>query len=309
MHFTVWDMSKRTDEIRDDEIRIIGKGGKPGTTGGNRRVWLWIALSAVAVAAVVLALVFILSGRNRAENGEQMVPELFDPVPLVEEAAQPEGERLAWLGDYSDTSTPYTEHLKLTINDIPLDIYIPHNASPKLLLGVPDPGDSRIIFANQAADVRADNGKINGAYVLAGKPLAWGLSKKGYVALIDGKVTVGVADNSPLFEQATETGGYFFRQYALVDNGVLVENAPKNKAVRKAICDRGGEIMVVMSETKESFHDFAQALVDLKVDNAVYLVASVSHGFYRDRDGEFQMIYERGPIRYPNENYILWTVE
>lgn len=44
-----------------------------------------------------------------------------------------------------------------------------------------------------------------------------------YCGVIDGKLTVGVADNSPLFEEATEKGGYFFRQYPLVDNGVLVE--------------------------------------------------------------------------------------
>lgn len=300
-------MSNKTDEIRDDEIRIIGKNGKQTDQGG--RMWLWVRLGAVAVVAVVLVLVLSLSGRKRTNNEAEVVPELFDPVPVVEQPSENESENKAWLGDYSDKVTPYTEHIQRTINDINLDIYIPHNARPSLLLGVPDPSDSRIIFANQAADVRADNGKINGAYVLAGKPLAWGLSKKGYVAVIDGEVTVGVADNSPLFEKATETGGYFFRQYALVDNGVLVENAPKNKAVRKAICDRAGEIMVVMSESKESFHDFAQALVDLQVDNAVYLVASISHGFYRDRDGEFQMIYERGQIRYPNENYILWTVE
>ena len=300
-------MSNKTDEIRDDEIRIIGKNGKQTDQGGRK--WLWISLGAVAVVAVVLVLVLSLSGRKRTNNEAEVVPELFDPVPVVEQPSESESEKKAWLGDYSDETTPYTEHIQRTINDINLDIYIPHNARPSLLLGVPDPSDSRIIFANQAADVRADNGKINGAYVLAGKPLAWGLSKKGYVAVIDGEVTVGVADNSPLFEKATETVGYFFRQYALVDNGVLVENAPKNKAVRKAICDRAGEIMVVMSESKESFHDFAQALVDLQVDNAVYLVASISHGFYRDRDGEFQMIYERGQIRYPNENYILWTVE
>lgn len=70
--------------------------------------------------------------------------------------------------------------------------------------------------------------------------MAWGLSKKGYVGIIRDTVHLGVADNSPLFEEATETEGYFFRQYALVDNGVLVENEPKNKAIRKAICDRGG---------------------------------------------------------------------
>ena len=49
-------------------------------------------------------------------------------------------------------------------------------------------------------------------------------------AIINDKITIGIADNSPLFEQATETGGYFFRQYPLVDNGKLVENEPKNKS-------------------------------------------------------------------------------
>ena len=172
-------MGNRTDEIRDDEIRIIGKNGK--RTGQGGRKWLWISLGAVAVVAVVLALVLSLSGRKRTNNEAEVVPELFDPVPVVEQPSESESGKKAWLGDYSDEVTPYTEHIQRTINDINLDIYIPHNARPSLLLGVPDPSDSRIIFANQAADVRADNGKINGAYVLAGKPLAWGLSKKGYV--------------------------------------------------------------------------------------------------------------------------------
>ena len=203
----------------------------------------------------------------------------------------------------------YTEHLELTINDIPLDVYIPHNAKPSLAIGTPDIFDKKIVLVTQAADIRADNGKINGAFVLAGKPMAWGLSKKGYVGIIDDKITVGVADNSPLFEEATEKGGYFFRQYPLVDNGVLVENEPKGKAIRKAICDRAGEIFVVMSISPESFHDFAQALVDLQVDNAVYLVGSDSFGFFRDKYDHFTQICEKKREGYKYENYIKWTIE
>jgi hypothetical protein len=137
--------------------------------------------------------------------------------------------------------------------------------------------------------------------------MAWGLSKKGYVAIIDDKITVGVADNSPLFEEATEKGGYFFRQYPLVNDRILVENEPKGKAIRKAICDRGGEIFVVMSESPESFHDFAQALVDLQVDNAVYLVGSDSYGYYRDKFDHFVQINEKQHGGYKYENYIQWV--
>ena len=271
-------MINRIDEIQDDELRVIGR---PSGCEDTRKPckWLWIVMAVVIVAAVVAAT--IIWSRKPGPGNDPVVSD-----PSIKEKIEP-------LGNYADTTgKAYTENLKLTINDIPLDIFIPHNAKPSLAIGTPDIFDKNIVLVTQAADIRADNGKINGAYVLAGKPMAWGLSKKGYVGIIDDKITVGVADNSPLFEEATEKGGYFFRQYPLVDNGVLVENEPKGKAIRKAICDRAGEIIVVMSISPESFHDFAQALVDLQVDNAVYLVGSDSFGFFRDKYDHFTQICE-----------------
>ena len=288
-------MINRIDEIQDDELRVIGRPSGSEDTRKPRK-WLWIVM-AVAIVAAVVAATIIWSRKPGLGN---------DPVvsdPSIKEKIEP-------LGNYADTTgKAYTEHLELTINDIPLDIYIPHNAKPSLAIGTPDIFDKNIVLVTQAADIRADNGKINGAFVLAGKPMAWGLSKKGYVGIIDDKITVGVADNSPLFEEATEKGGYFFRQYPLVDNGVLVENEPKGKAIRKAICDRAGEIIVVMSISPESFHDFAQALVDLQVDNAVYLVGSDSYGFFRDKYDHLTQICEKRREGYKYENYIKWTIE
>ena len=288
-------MINRIDEIQDDELRVIGRPSGSEDTRKPRK-WLWIVMAVAIVAAVVAAT--IICSRKPGPGND---PVVFDSS--IKEKIEP-------LGNYADTTgKAYTEHLELTINDIPLDIYIPHNAKPSLAIGTPDIFDKNIVLVTQAADIRADNGKINGAYVLAGKPMAWGLSKKGYVGIIDDKITVGVADNSPLFEEATEKGGYFFRQYPLVDNGVLVENEPKGKAIRKAICDRAGEIIVVMSISPESFHDFAQALVDLQVDNAVYLVGSDSYGFFRDKYDHFTQICEKKREGYKYENYIKWTIE
>lgn len=102
-----------------------------------------------------------------------------------------------------------------------------------------------MIYAAQAADVRADNGGVVGAFVLNGEPRSWGVSKKGYCASINGKVTIGVAENSPLFESNRREGGYFFRQYPLVSNGEVIDNEPKGKSIRRAICDRQGEIFMV----------------------------------------------------------------
>ncbi len=289
----------RYKDIRDDEIRIISASQEKK----GFRLWVWVCLATSGVA-IILALLFLLNNQ-KPDTETENIQVVFEPVkePIPESDCATE-----WLGNYTDTVKTYTEHLRDTINDIPLDIYIPHNAVPELVLGVPDLHDKSIVFTTQAADIRADNGKIVGAFVLKGKPLSWGLSKKGYCGIIDEKITVGVADNSPLFEEATEKGGFFFRQYPLVDKGVLVENEPKGKSIRKALCDRNGEIMVIMSTTPESFHDFAQALIDMKVDNAIYLVGGISFGYFRDFYDQLSIIYNKHRYGYKYENFIVWRI-
>ena len=288
----------RNKDIRDDEIRIIGAPNAAHTS----KVWVKATI-AIVCAILVGVLIFAFWPRRANETADPVV--VFEPE---NEVIIEQEEPIKWLGDYSEPTKAYTEHIRDTINDIPLDIYIPHNAVPELMVGVPDIFDKSIVMATQAADIRADNGKIVGAFVVKGQPLSWGLSKKGYCGIIDGKLTVGVADNSPLFEEATEKGGDFFRQYPLVDNGVLVENEPKGKSIRKALCDRNGEILVVMSQTPESFHDFAQALVDMKIDNAIYTVGSTSYGYFRDKFDHFEQIYEKRRGGYKYENFIVWKV-
>lgn len=299
-------MVRRFDDITDDQIRVLGHRNEALAVPDKERKsrwWIWVCIAACLVF-LILAMIFFMRPEAVTEDPEEELREaVYDPIPeqvQTQEEVKPLGAAV------SDDTPAFTEHIKMVINDIPLDIYIPHNAVPELALGVPDIYDKSIVLTTQAADVRADNGKIVGAFVVKGEPLSWGLSKKGYCGIIDGQITVGVADNSPLFEEATEKGGYFFRQYPLVDNGKLCENEIKTKSIRKALCDRNGEIMVVMSETPESFHDFAQALVDLRIDNAVYLVGSTSYGYFRDKFDHFTQIYEkrRGGQKY--ENFIVW---
>lgn len=302
-------MVKRFDDITDDQIRVLGHKTDTASVNENKRgnrLWIWGCIAVCAVL-LILAIIFMRKPNPVGEDpNAELIEAVFDPIPEQVEIKEP----VKPLGNYSDDNgKAFTEHLKQIVNDIPLDIYIPHNAVPELALGVPDIYDKNIVMTTQAADIRADNGKIVGAFVVKGEPLSWGLSKKGYCGIIDGKISVGVAENSSLFEEATDKGGYFFRQYPLVDNGQLCENEIKTKSVRKALCDRNGEIMVVMSETPESFHDFAQALVDMRVDNAIYLVGSNSYGYFRDKFDHFTQIYEKrrgGGQKY--ENFIVWRV-
>ena len=294
----------RNDDIKDNEFRVIGKGPDTGTDSGKgRKPWRgWIVVAAVVMLLAGAGALYLYQRQSTIATEPEVV---FEPLPEKDEVVKGITETPAPLGNQKD-STSYTEHLEIDINDITLDIYIPHHGIPSLSVGAPDINDGSVILATQAADIRADNGKMVGAFVLKGKPLSWGLSKKGFCGIIDGEITVGVADNSPLFEKATETGGYFFRQFPLVDNGQLVENEYKGKSIRKALCDRRGEIFVAMSRTPESFHDFAQALVDLGVSNAIYLVGSQSYGIYRDSADSLTVIYDKYGHRYKYENYILW---
>lgn len=304
-------------DIRDDQIRVIG--GDDETKKTKTKLWVIIGV-AVAMLIAVIAIVATLS----SDGGDTSSDTACDEQQITEEkhietefetsevAPAVQEEVVEKFGMKVDSlASGFTEIQDTVINDIPMRIYIPHNADMSLHIGKMNKGDESIIFTAQAADVRADNGGIVGAFVLNGEPKAWGLSKRGYCASIDGVVTVGVADNSPLFEQATERGGHFFRQYPLVDNGVLVENELRGKSIRRAICDRYGEIFIVESGTTESFHDFAQALVDLGVDNAIYIVGGSAYGWAVDADGECHEFgednYYTGRRKMPkNTSYLVW---
>ena len=269
-------MKYKDNDIKDDEIRIIGGDDNGKKPQGWK--WLLLLLAGIIVGIVVWQL---LPDKSKSKPEDPDSPAYFDPAPAI--PIQPEVKLP--LSQVTAPDHAFIEMMDTTINDIPLRIYIPHKMRFSLHVGAIDRNDPGILFTAQAADVRADNGGIVGAFVLEGEPKAWGLSKKGYCAIINDTVKVGVADNSPLFEEATEKGGYFFRQFPLVDNGQLVENEQRGKAVRRAICDRNHEILVVETLTDESFHDFAQALVDLGVDNAIYLVGAAAYGWATDAEG------------------------
>lgn len=291
-------MKNKARDIRDDEIRVIGEDDKVKFKG-----WKWLLL---LVAGIVIgSVIWTLLPKKPEPPKEDLEQGVFEPA--VEEV-EPIIAKLP-LAKAEEIGKSFIEMMDTTINDIPMRLYLPHQVKMSLHLGAIDRNDPSIIFAAQAADIRADNGGIVGAYVLEGEPKAWGLSKKGYCAIINDTVTVGVADNSPLFEEATEKGGYFFRQFPLVNKGSLVvENELKGKSIRRALCDRGGEIFTVETLSIESFHDFAQALVDLGVDNAIYLVGANAYGWATDADGQRHEFGDPNPKtskKWRNINYLV----
>lgn len=287
----------KEEYISDSEIRVIG-GNKPQPKAPFP--WRLVALI-IALVAVIGLVTWLLWPKSEQEPSE---PGIFEQETVIE---QPHPLR-DWLISLDTINSCATATRDITINDIPLRVYAPLNSTPHLEVGygITNHREDYILFF-QAADVRADNKKIVGAFVQKGKPLSWGLSKRGFCAIINGQVTVGVADNSQLFEQATEENGDFFRQYPLVDNGTLVESELKNKSIRRALCEIDSAIVVVESQTTESMHDFAQALVDLGTTNAIYLVGSSAIGWCKDTNGTGTKMGLWDPRAFKNVSFIAWS--
>lgn len=288
-------MTQNQFDIQDTEIRIIGDSAPT-----PRKRYGWLVLIGVLLAiAVGMVLLFTLRTSHSAEEGifEQSNQQSV-PHPLR-----------GWLGSLDSISTPCVVTKDTTVNDIPMRLYVPLNVTPRLEVGYKCIDDTtRNLLLFQAADIRADNKKIVGAFVLRGKPLSWGLSKKGYCSIIGDEVTIGVADNSPLFEQATEVGGYFFRQYPLVSNETLVENELKSQSTRRGLCELEGKVVVAETFTPESLHDFSQALVDIGTTNAIYLVGSSAIGWHRTIDGRGIASGQWEPRVYKNVSFIVWSL-
>lgn len=288
------------DDISDDEIRIIGNSAAPTSSERKLRLyrhwWFWVAL----VVLVVVSLLTLWSIHSRRSLDSYVAPEAgYDVIEATPEPVSPTLDK----DEPADVLVSDT-----VINDVPLCILTPVNAVPELSLGIPDTTDESLVLGLQAADIRADNGGIVGAFVLKGELLSRGVAKKGFCAILDGKIQLGMAPSTPLFEETTNQDGYFFRQYPLVSNGRMVENKPKNKAVRHALCELEGRVVVVSSLDNESFHDFAQSLVDLGVQNAISLVGADAYGFFRTRETGFSS-WGTDVHRWKdaeNVNFVLW---
>ena len=188
---------KEHKDIREDEIRVIG-GDCPAPSKPPRRKWPIAVLCAV-VGVCVLLLLF-------------PTPQDSEPQSYFEEEDIPsvvvKSQQTDSLSDKSEDKG-YIEILEETVNDVPMFVYVPHHARMTLELGMPDKEDSTIVFVAQAADIRRDNKKILGDFVLKGEKLSYGKAKAGFCAVIDDVITIGVDEDTPLLQKAIDRGGYF----------------------------------------------------------------------------------------------------
>lgn len=286
-------MSYRQGDINDDEIRIISSG-EVESENKTRKVLPVILRVVASLLAIVAIGILFFPKENVGDTNIQKE----EKTGTVAKGAQVENE--------NEETQSYTEKKDTVIEGIGLSILTPENAKPVLELGNEVLKDSTAILIAQAADIRGDNGKIVGSFVVKGELVSKSEAKAGFCSIINGNVTVGVADATPMFEQSLMTGGYFFRQYPLVVGGQVVENKPKGKSIRKALAETDGKISVIISRDRVTFHDFSKALTDVGVRNAIYLVGGNTYGRYVNSEGVSFTFGEKWDKTIDNVNYIVW---
>lgn len=259
-----------TKQTHDNEVYILGaESGKKEKRISVRTLSLTALFLLLLIAGIITLFI------NRKEQAPEYY---FEPEQNV-----PQSISVTTNDSLSNRSNIVSiEITEETANDVPLLVYTPHHATMSLMVGMPDQSDSTLLLAVMAADIRKDNMEIVGDFILSGQRLARGIAKKGYAAIINDQVTIGLGESTPLLQEAIEQNGSFFRQYPLVHNGELIENKPKNKSIRRALAVRNERVIVVASINRESFHDFSQALIDIGISDAIYLVGGDAYGWYYD---------------------------
>lgn len=284
-------MNNKDYNIGDDEFHVIGQQSQDRKDRKKKLLKILLNVLAVLLCATIITLILQFT--------------VFSST--LKQDIEPIGN---WnLGiDY-----PYTEKIDTIVKGLELTLYVPHNASPSITIGSPDSTSlpEEAVLAFRAADLSPE-GDLVGVFVCDGvvyQSNKESSSKLGYCAAIDGEITIGAAESTPLFEKAVEHNGGFFRQHSLVADGkVMTKEGGNNAKIRRALCKRGEQAFVAVCADC-SMHNLAVALASLGVDNAVYLL-----GFYRSYGGWWRDINGRSecfgdslsPNVYEYENYIVW---
>ena len=272
-------------QYSDNEIQVLGQ-----PTKRSRKKWIWlIPLSLIGGILFVWVLLCTFPQENivdlRDFKTELNVTVKGEPM-FIESGI---------------------EHYSVVENDVSMYVFHMIDMTAELNTDARQYTDDTECFIMQAADIRKDNGKFVGDFVLNGKRLSSGKRKKGYCAIIDGKITIGMSDTDDVMNRCIEKGGSFFRQYPLVSNGIMQENELKGKSIRRALALKGDKLYVFETEYRESMHDFAEALQDMGVTEAISLVGGNKAYMYWWQDNELYESYDLSEVK--NNNFIVFKTK
>ena len=249
-------------QYSDNEIQVLGRPSKR-----SNKKWMW--LLPLLIAGIAMAF-FLTLDKEETVDVKHFKTELKAPL-----RKQPEPEM-----------TSGVDYEAQVVNDVWLYVFRILDMHAELSLDISEYADSTECFIVQAADIRKDNGKFVGDFVLNGEKLSSGKRKEGFCAIVDGRVTIGMSTDDEVMNHCMVNGGSFFRQYPLVVDGVMQPSNVKGKSIRRALAQNEDGLYIVMTEERESVHNFSEALVDMGMKNAISLVGGNKAYMYWMQDDE-----------------------
>ncbi len=280
-------MRKQLNDIKDDEIREIYSEG----TSKSKFPFVGIALAIAAIAILIVGGYLFFHKDTEDKLQEDAIIE--ESTIIENNASTPKecgkGEIIAY-----DT----------VCNNIPLQVIVPINLQPRLIIGDISPENDSIKLATRAADIREDNGEVVSACVIDGEVISLGIAKKGFCAIINNTIMIGCDEATSLFDESIECKGYFFRQYALIDNGEPISNRSKFKSNRIALCQIDNQTAIIKTSESVSLNTFADALVAFGCKNAISLNGGNAYGWYTDKNGTHNIYGNK--FNSDHVTYIAW---
>ena len=272
-------------QYSDNEIQVLGQPVKR-----SKKKWIWlIPLTLIGAISLVCVLLCTFPKENtmdlRGFKTELNVPVKGEPM-FIESGI---------------------EHYSVVENDVSMYVFHLIDMTAELNTDAGKYTDDTECLIVQAADIRKDNGKFVGDFVLNGKRLSSGKSKKGYCAIMNGRVTIGMGTDDEVMNHCIANGGSFFRQYPLVSKGIMQESELKGKSIRRALAMKGDKLYVFETEFRESMHDFAEALQDMGVTEAISLVGGNKAYMYWLQDDELYESYDLSEVK--NNNFIVFKTK
>lgn len=286
--------------MKDTDIEVLGEDPRK-LRRKKRNIQLALGIFAIVLIVIVL---FLILRQSKRTSEITSTDETYTPT---------EGDVGKTVSDSLSVDTiPFTLE-EMEINGNKYRCFQLVNAELELALyNDIDTTDTAIVFVTQAANIRGDNNKIIGDFIYKGDSMAKGCpnaSTLGFCAIFGGKTIIGKANPTTFLDSAKNDSGFFFRQYALVNDNGFESFESEAKSYRRALCIKDGNVMVVESIDKITLSAFAEALFDYDISNAVNLMGGKNLDEWYVKDGKREVLFINTRQPNPNRNYLIFRAK
>lgn len=184
---------------------------------------------------------------------------------------------------------------------------------------IPDTADQSVVLFMRSADYHPDGSTI-GTVVMNGKhtPAKERRSRAAYMAFSkEGIPALGISLSDDLSDFAQKNEGDFFRQFPLLIDGELPSSFVLHGKVERGAIGRmaDGSLNYFLTRNRESMYDFADALREYGVVDAIYITGGNGYEFYRDMEGNAHVSdnlrrhYDKYPDRKSIAPLLVWRTK